>query len=181
VTPRLRLLLLVAAVAAIWWARQWGNDDLVAGARGPRGKSVAAPPADLCTTPAVLPERSKLVARGTRDPFTGENTAAVAAAPRARVTPPAPVVTVAALPPPPPPPPQAPPAPRVPYRFVGLLQEKGTASSVFLGLGPALIAARRGDTLDGGFRLDEMTTRELTFTHLATQKTVRMAIEGETP
>ena len=46
---------------------------------------------------------------------------------------------------------------------------------------PALITARPGDTLDGGFRLDALTTRELTFTHLATQKTVRMAIEGETP
>ena len=69
----------------------------------------------------------------------------------------------------------------MPYRFVGLLQEKGTASSVFLALGPALITARPGDTLDGGFRLDALTTRELTFTHLATQKTVRMAIEGETP
>ena len=62
-----------------------------------------------------------------------------------------------------------------------VMRSKGTASSVFLALGPALITARPGDTLDGGFRLDALTTRELTFTHLATQKTVRMAIEGETP
>lgn len=179
-TPRLRLLLLVAAVVALWWVREPGTDDLVAGARGPRARAVAAPPADLCTTPAQVPERTVLVARGTRDPFTGQSLAAAAPAARTRAAAPAPVAVVVAAPPPPPPPPPAP-LPRVPYRFVGLLQEKGTASSVFLALGPSLVTARAGDTLDGGFRLDALTTRELTFTHLATQKTVRMAIEGETP
>ena len=67
----------------------------------------------------------------------------------------------------------------MPYRFFGALLEKGQPASVFLGLGEKLIQARVGDTLDGGYRLESIAPRELTFKHLQMNVTVRMAVDGD--
>lgn len=184
--PRTRLFALLALAAGLWWARDrlLPQDDLLArpSAAARKPGRVAPPPEELCATPAELPQRELLSLPARRDPFTGEDARAAAAAPVARAparpvveAPPPPAVVVAAPPPPPPA------APRLPYRFIGQVSERSGSASVFLALGANLITARPGETIDGGFRLDAIAPRELTFTHLATRSTVRMAIEGESP
>jgi Tfp pilus assembly protein PilN len=62
---------------------------------------------------------------------------------------------------------------------MGMLNESGAPSSVFLSLGGVLITASPGDTLEGGYRLEKIAPRELTFMQLQQNQIVRLAIEGE--
>ena len=91
--------------------------------------------------------------------------------------PPPPVVT-----PPPPAPPAPPPPPVLPYRFVGLLDDKGAVKPrVFLSLGDKLLIVSAGEALEGGFRLDAITAQELVFTHIQNNVTLRLDVQGGKP
>jgi hypothetical protein len=179
--PSYRMPALLAVAAALWFARGLIVHEPVEQATAARpaaprtaARSLPAALGEVCTTPAALPVREALAVRLANDPFV-------------LVAPPAPKpvrVAVAVerpfvgppLPPPPPPPAKAPP---LPYRFMGALNEKGQPASVFLGFGDTLIFAKVGDTLEGGFRLEGIKPRELTFLHIQTNLTVRLPVDGE--
>ncbi len=184
-TPRTRLFGLLGLAAALWFTR----DALLPAGEAPPDRSRSRPPAprsapvatgapaaasadDSPRGVAALVLRGPVEAGSRHDPF---------AAPRPVAAPAKPAIgrgPVDAAPPPSPPPP-APPPPRLPYRFVGGLSEKGQPPSVYLTLGDKLIEARAGDTLEGGYRLDKITPRELTFIHLQQNLAVRLAVDGE--
>jgi hypothetical protein len=180
--PRTRLLILVAAAVALWFARGAFVPADVSEATASRGGGRPARPvaaaarpfdpatAEVCSVPAAMPARDKLDGTLANDPFTSWQ-------PPAPKAPPAVVAVVA--PPPPPGPPPPPPLPALPYRYLGALDEKGAPSAVFLVLGTTLLTAKAGDTLEGGFRLDSISPRELTFMHLQQKQTVRLRVEGE--
>ena len=56
--------------------------------------------------------------------------------------------------------------------------EKTGAPSVFLAIGERLIVAKSGDTVEGGFRLQTVSARELTFVHVQQNVTLRMSVDG---
>ena len=64
--------------------------------------------------------------------------------------------------PPPPPPPQA---PRFPYSYLGGMLDDGSRTG-FFGLGDQVLALRRGDVVDGKFRVDALDAHALTLTYL---------------
>lgn len=177
-TSRMRLLLLAAIAAGLWLARgQLVSSDVVeVDASRPRAPQRTGAPrpfdpstSEVCTTPAALPERGHFDAAGHGDPFVP---------PKPPAPKPAPVVAVAA-PPPAPPAPTAPPPLRVPYRLMGALSEKGVPVSVFLTLGNTVINARPGDVLEGGYRLESISPRELVFVHQQLNQTARLAVDGD--
>jgi hypothetical protein len=132
---------------------------------------------EICTTPAELPTRGVFAVSFAVDPFTAK----AREAPVKKVVappPPPPVVVVDAGPPAPPPPP---PPPRLPYRFMGMVNDPGAPASVFLILGTTLITAHPGETLEGGFRLESVSPRELVFQHPLHKQAVRLSVDGETP
>lgn len=82
-------------------------------------------------------------------------------------------------PPPPPPPRIAPPppmAPPLPFGFVGMWTENGQ-EIIFLSQRDAVLSASKGQTLAGGWRLDEVQAGALLFTYMPMnqQKTLRIA------
>lgn len=174
--PRVRLLALVSVALVIWLLRDTFNADPVARPL-PRSGNVASIAAragapsleDLCVVPQALPQRPVLLARTDVNPFIEEPIFV----PRRIVKAEPPAAPASAASPP------APPPPKLPYRFYGVFNEPGQAPMVFLGLGGALIHARAGDTLEGGFRLDSIARRELTFVHVQQNLTLRMPIDGE--
>ena len=122
---------------------------------------------DLCVVPAALPQRTPFRGARRRQPVQRTAASAVAARgasscrrrrwPASRPTPRRPL----------------------PYRFYGVYNEPGKPAMVFLGLGGALLHARAGDTLEGGFRLEAIGRRELSFVHLQQNVTLRMPIDGD--
>ena len=120
----------------------------------------------------ALPRRSALVPEPGGDSF----------AARSWVPPPAPAPPapkVVAAPPPPPAPPPAPPLPVLPFKLVGLMESGANAKpQVFLAIQDRLLVASPGDVLDGGFRLDSVTARELSFTHLSSNVTLKLSVTG---
>ncbi len=186
--PRTRLIALLGLAVALWWARSLllpsegsnsnnsaetvGGRPRVAGL-ATRTSPLASLPtaAEVCTTAAALPLRELLDAGSHADPFTPPPVVVAVQA--------APVVQGFVGPPPPPPPRPPPPPPRLPYRLLGVLNEKGQPGVVYLGLGDKLIQAQAGDTLEGGYRLENVGPRELIFLNLQQNLTVRMAVDGE--
>jgi hypothetical protein len=82
-------------------------------------------------------------------------------------------------PPPPPPPrivPPPPMAPPLPFGFVGMWTENGQ-EIVFLSQRDAVLSASKGQTLAGGWRLDDVRAGTLLFTYMPMnqQKTLRIA------
>lgn len=183
--PRTRLIALLGLAVALWWARSLllpaggsgGGNETVGGRPRVAGLATRTSPlaslptaADVCTTAAALPLRELLDAGSHADPFTPPQVVVVQAAP---------VVQAFVGPPPPPPPRPPPPPPRLPYRLLGVLNEKGQPGVVYLALGDKLIQAQAGDTLEGGYRLENVGPRELIFLNLQQNLTVRMAVDGE--
>lgn len=82
-------------------------------------------------------------------------------------------------PPPPPPPrivPPPPMAPPLPFGFVGMWTENGQ-EIIFLSQRDMVLSATKGQTLAGGWRLDEVQAGMLLFTYMPMnqQKTLRIA------
>jgi hypothetical protein len=154
-----RLIILFTALAGVGaWAVLGGNDRTSAqlAATAPRKAAPeAAPGVVLASAPAAAQqaaaetlERPSLDQMGA-DPFNVE-------APKQ--TPPE------AAPPAQPPAPPAPPP--MPYRFAGRLHV-GDAVEFYLAKGDAVIAVKKGDKLDGEYRVEKIGRTEMTLVHLA--------------
>jgi hypothetical protein len=85
-------------------------------------------------------------------------------------------------PPPPPPPKLAPPpppqAPPVPYRFVGLLEDS-VRPTAFLSRGDTLLLVSTGDTVEGIYRVDQITQKDIALTYLPLNERQLIRIPGE--
>ncbi len=171
---RARLVTLIAAAAALWFARNALMAPGPTTADTPRLRAAlrvgGAVVTELCSTPGALPARGRFGTAFGKNPFDASRPVAKA--------PVRPVLVLAGPPLPPPPPPPAPP-PHLPYRYLGGLNENGQAASVYLGLGDKLIQAKAGDTLEGGYRLESIAARELTFLNLQHNLTLRLRVDGE--
>ena len=85
-----------------------------------------------------------------------------------------------AAPPPPPPPPPAPPkptAPPFPYTYLGAMSDAGVRT-VFFNQGERALAVKQGDTVDGRYRVDQMTDRQMRITYLPLNQSMTVAIGG---
>jgi hypothetical protein len=155
-----RLVILFAALAGVGaWAAFGGkegarrSEDVAAAApkpsapEGAPGVVLAAAPAAAPQDAAEMPARPSLDQMGA-DPFNVE-------APRQ-----APAEAAPAAPPPPPA------APPMPYRFAGRLHV-GDSTEFYLAKGDKVIAVKKGDKLDGEYRVDKIGRTEMTLVHLA--------------
>ncbi len=150
---------------------QAGGDLLATAPRSspsaaPRPRSNALPSAEICST-AELPARDPLTETAQADPF------------NAAPPPPPPVVAVA--PPPPPPvveaPPAPPPLPVLPYTYMGSLAASANGpAQVFLVYNERLLVAKAGDLLEGGYRLDQIGERELSFSRAADALVLKLTL-----
>ena len=85
--------------------------------------------------------------------------------------------------PPPPAPPKAAPAPPpqappMPYRFVGMLEDR-TKPAAFLAKGEALLIVSAGDTIDGNYHVDTVSSKEIALTYLPLNQKQVIRIQGE--
>ncbi len=142
----------------------------------PRPRADAAPGAPAPRTAETRTTESRTTLRPKLDGEPGTD----AFAPRDwEPPPPPPPPPPPVMAPPPPAPPPPPPPPVLPYRFVGLLDDKGAVKPrVFLSIGDKLLIASAGDVLEGGFRLDAISAQELIFTHIQNNVTLRLDVQG---
>lgn len=175
---RTRILIGLAVLSGLWalWAATRPPEVTTASANRPRpgGNRPAAVRSAARDDghDGQLAVRGQLAEEPLGDPFhvpvvKAPRIALVQAAPPA---PPPPVVE----PPPPPPPPR----PVLPYRFVGMLADRdGGDARVFLMLGDKMLMARSGETLEGGWRLDNIGSRELKFVRPSDNTTLKLSVE----
>lgn len=83
------------------------------------------------------------------------------------------------LPPPPPPPPAIPPpkpqAPPFTYTYMGGLSEDGKRIN-FFSKGERVLSVKSGDTVDGAFRIDEISETQMTMTYLPLNEKVILTL-----
>ncbi|HWW04564.1 hypothetical protein [Collimonas sp.] len=77
-------------------------------------------------------------------------------------------------PPPPPPPPTAPP---LPFNFVGLLQDQAKPTA-FLAKDDQLLLVTAGDTVEGSYRIDSVSAKEIVLTYLPLNQRQSILISG---
>jgi hypothetical protein len=131
--------------------RNAARDDGADGQLAVRGQLAEAPLADPFEVPVVKAPKIALV----------------------QPAPPPPPVVQA-----PPPPPPPPPRPVLPYRFLGMLADRdGGDARVFLMLGDKMLMARPGETLEGGWRLDNIGQRELQFVRPSDNTMLKLSVE----
>lgn len=91
--------------------------------------------------------------------------------------------SVSWAPPPPPPPPPAPPpkpvAPPFPYAYMGGLTEDGVRTA-FFNTGERALVVKAGDTVDGVYRVDQLSDRQMQVTYLPLDQRLAVAL-GTTP
>jgi hypothetical protein len=151
-----RLVVLFTALAGVGaWAAFGGKDADRASAEvvpAAAPQQDAAPGVVLAAAPATAPEETMperpSLEQMSADPF---NVEPPQQAPAAAAPPPAPVAV---------------PAPPLPYRFAGRLQI-GDAMEVYLAKGDELIQVKKGDKLDGQYRVEKIGRTEMTLVHLA--------------
>jgi len=85
---------------------------------------------------------------------------------------PAPVVAVVAEAPPPPT------APPVPFRFVGLLEEKASKPAAFIAKGDALYVVRVGDVVENTYRVESFNSAQVVVTYLPLQQRQTIEVTG---
>jgi len=87
------------------------------------------------------------------------------------------------LPPPPPPPKELPPppppptAPPMPFNFVGLLQDQAKPTA-FLAKDDQLLLVTTGDTVEGTYRIDSVSAKEIVLTYLPLNQRQSILISG---
>jgi hypothetical protein len=64
---------------------------------------------------------------------------------------------------------------------MGMVNDPGMPDSVFLINGTTLVTAHPGDTVEGGFRLESVSPREIVFQHPQHKQAVRLSVDGGTP
>lgn len=82
-----------------------------------------------------------------------------------------------APPAPPPPPPPKPAAPPFPYTYVGGLLDNNVRTA-FFEKGERVIALKAGDTLDGVYRVDQMTDQQMQLTYLPLDQRMTVPLGG---
>jgi hypothetical protein len=84
-------------------------------------------------------------------------------------------------PPAPPAPPLAPPpkpvAPPFPYVYLGAMLDDG-ARSAFFSKGERVLVVKAGDTVDGVYRIDQMTDKQMQLTYLPLEQNLSVALGG---
>lgn len=131
--------------------------------------------AEVCRSEAELPRRREWADSDVPvpDPFAARVVSPSALRPVA-VTAPPPVSAVLL-----PPPAQAVASPQLPFRFLGLLSQlDGADAKVFLLHGEHLLVARRGDVLEGGWLLQQIQPRHLSFERVSDRLSLNLAIDG---
>jgi hypothetical protein len=113
-----------------------------------------------------LPTRSRFAASASNDPF----------APKGWLPPPPPPPPAAAALPPPPPP--APTAPPVPFRFVGLIEEKAAKPAAFIAKGEALFVVHVGDVVESTYRIESFNSAQVVITYLPLQQRQTIEVTG---
>lgn len=95
-----------------------------------------------------------------------------------------------APPPPPPPPaavaavrapPPAPAAPPLPFRFVGMLEQKSDKPTAFLANGEALHVVHVGDVIDGTYRIESLSPAKVVVTYLPLKQQQTLSVDGGQP
>ncbi|HEX4596169.1 MAG TPA: hypothetical protein VH278_00125 [Burkholderiaceae bacterium] len=124
----------------------------------------AAPSAAAVPGAPSLPTRSRITEGASKDPFAARGWLP---------PPPPPPPPLAEAPPPPPPPPTAPP---VPFRFVGLLEEKSAKPAAFIAKGDALFVVHVGDVVESTYRIESFNSAQVVVTYLPLQQ--RQTIEA---
>jgi hypothetical protein len=130
----------------------------------------AAPAPGAATAAPVappLPTRSKITQSAAKDPFAARGWLPPPPPPA-----PAPVVAVVAEPPPPPT------APPVPFRFVGLLEEKASKPAAFIAKGDALYVVRVGDVVENTYRVESFNSAQVVVTYLPLQQRQTIEVSG---
>ena len=74
-----------------------------------------------------------------------------------------------------PPPPTAPP---VPFRFVGLLEEKASKPAAFIAKGDALYVVRVGDVVENTYRVESFNSAQVVVTYLPLQQRQTIEVTG---
>lgn len=138
-------LLLVSAISA-WWLRADNNDSEAAIYERPQRVARAQAPVSLEQV-VVRPRETQVK---TADPFVS----------RSWYVPPPPPPPPAATPPPPPT------APRLPFSYLGKIEEAANAPVFFLQKGEKLYTVKSGDIVDGIYRVEGDTGGRLRLTYL---------------
>jgi hypothetical protein len=153
-----------------------GSDGVVesVGRSGEAAASTGAGTAPAeATTPAApapgapsLPTRTQIAGSASKDPFAARGWLP---------PPPPPPPPQAEAPPPPPPPPTAPP---VPFRFVGLLEEKTSKPAAFIAKGDALYVVHVGDVVESTYRVESFNSAQVVITYLPLQQRQTIEVTG---
>jgi hypothetical protein len=128
----------------------------------------AAPTATRAADPQAapdLPTRTRITGSADRDPF----------APKGWLPPPPPPLPQAAVVAAPPPPPTAPP---IPFRFVGLFEEKSAKPAAFIAKGDALYVVRVGDVVENIYRVESFNSAQVVVTYLPLQQRQTIEVTG---
>jgi hypothetical protein len=129
------------------------------------GPAPAAAPAGGPAAPS-LPTRSKISESAAKDPFAARGWLPPP-------PPPPPPLPQAALPPPPPPT-----APPVPFRFVGLLEEKSAKPAAFIAKGDALFVVHVGDVVESTYRVESFNSAQVIVIYLPLQQRQTIEVTG---
>ena len=140
-----RLAILFTALAGIAaWTAFGGKDARESSIVGVSEAAVSAPAAAAVPAGPRMPERPDLEAMGA-DPFSVEQPASTGAAAVAHA---------------------APVAPALPYRFAGRVQVDGV-TEVYLAKGDNIFQVKKGETVEGQYRVQKIGRSEMTLVHLA--------------
>lgn len=132
------------------------------------GKPVEGPGAATAAPGAPgLPTREKIDQSASKDPF-----AARGWLPPPPPPPPAPVVPVVAEAAP------APVAPPVPFKFVGLIEEKAAKPAAFIAKGDALFVVHVGDVVENTYRVESFNSAQVVVTYLPLQQRQTIEVTG---
>lgn len=164
-----RLCLILAAGGIAFYGALYGRDNIAAATptivKKRVTESASAPAREATQHPVALlpPAREKI------DDGTQKNLfASVSWLPPTPPSPPPPKLVA-------PPPPQAPP---LPFSFVGMLEDSAKPTA-FLARGDALLIVLAGDTLDGNYRVDTVSPKEIALTYLPLNQKQHIWISGE--
>ena len=77
-----------------------------------------------------------------------------------------------------PPPPPPPTAPSLPFKFVGMIEQKSDRPAAFLAKGDALHIVRVGDVVDSTYRVDSLSPTQIVVTYLPLNQRQSLSVDG---
>jgi hypothetical protein len=145
-----------------------GDSPASAPSSAAAGKPVEAPGAATAAPGAPdLPTRNQIDRSAAKDPFAARGWLPPPPPPS-----PAPVVPVVAEAPP------APTAPPVPFKFVGLIEEKTAKPAAFIAKGDALFVVHVGDVVENTYRVESFNSAQVVVTYLPLQQRQTIEVTG---